>query len=322
MGDGKSLSDVTGQDQSIFNKNQAPTAQQTAANTFNKPATNTATQTNKTANADVTAKTDTTAKTGGVTKTGVTSTERVVGTHGSHDAITDLQQELSAEDKEYAMKLNGGDDKLGDRSENEVLNTGMILYDLAEDLGVANCAEKDWFEAASSGENKDKITMYRDTNQNGQIDDSDKLIDGDNSELRDGKYLDKDLLMQVDSERYGQVVISSGGDGNMNGADDRIISMGGQAASKSIEGGLKDATAPKDNTATTTEKATETKTATPKAAEEAKAVTNAPQVAQKAEANPVLGKLVDQVQDPVSLSDSNIKDLIAAIMLLINQNAA
>ncbi|OGI01882.1 MAG: hypothetical protein A2Y25_07975 [Candidatus Melainabacteria bacterium GWF2_37_15] len=348
MGDGKSLSDVTGQDQSIFNKNQAPTAQQIAGQALNKPA------------ATAAPKADAAPKTGG--GSGSSSI--------NHAPIAELEQALSGEDLEWAKKINGGDDKLGYRSENEVLNTGLILYDLKDEFGMDGISEADWFK---DGANSDKINWYDDTNGNGQIDDGDKNIDGDTSYLTPGgKYIDPSkasFLMEVESEQYGKVVISVGGDGNLNGADDAIMSMGGATAAKSAESGLKDVAAAKDTALPLNESgnvkfevsacpickgagcpactgqgvtpkeydqmlaekngtpakttAAQKDTAAPKAAAtEAKAIAKAPKVAQLAESNPVLGKMVDQVEDPHSLSDSNIKDLIAAIMLLINSHKA
>jgi len=228
MGEGKSFSDVTGQDSSIFGKNNGMTAQQIAGQALGgKAAGGAAAQSQK-------------------------------GSEEDKAIISDLE-------KEFADQLGVKNTEAGDT--------------------------KDWAEAAAKS---DKVNFY----------------DPKTGEALDGKKdTVQNSILEFESEKYGKVKIQVGGDGELNGKDDKVIEMGGKAAAQSMEGGLKDTAGLKKEVET------------PKTAE-AKAVTKAPEVAQLAETNPVLGKMVDQVEDPANLSESNIKDLIAAIMLLINQKAA
>ncbi len=99
-----------------------------------------------------------------------------------------------------------------------------VIKDLSDEFGIdvkKAGTTKDWLELAKKD---DRVTIL---DQNGK----------DITAEREGRIKKGDIL-EVDSQKYGKVKIAVGGDGEINGGDDRVIAMGGKAAANGIFHGL------------------------------------------------------------------------------------
>ncbi len=159
-------------------------------------------------------------------------------------------------------------------------NSQAIVKDLRTEFNLRE-QKADWAERAKTDDN---ITIF------------DK--DGNNKDAA-GK-IDKGDIIEVKSQKHGVVRIQVGGDGVINGGDDKIISIGGQAATGSIGAGLNQLNAG----GTGTPAANNTTVGYPNAA---KAIGNpaAPQVAQSL--NPMF-------------SSDELRNLLAAIFYVAMQS--
>jgi hypothetical protein len=96
-----------------------------------------------------------------------------------------------------------------------------MFDNLKNEFGVAGNKDKDWIEAAKNNENIKII------DKNGQ--DVSKTFTGDKL---------KGTTLEINSKQYGKINIQAGGDGVMNGGDDKITMAGGPAAAGNMLGGL------------------------------------------------------------------------------------
>lgn len=112
-----------------------------------------------------------------------------------------------------------------------------VIKDLSEEFGIdvkKRGTTKDWLQKAKTDENV-------------------KILDKDGKDItaeREGRIKRGDIL-EVNSKKHGKVQISVGGDGEINGGDDKVIMMGGKAAANGIFHGLNEINnAPKNNSET------------------------------------------------------------------------
>jgi hypothetical protein len=99
-----------------------------------------------------------------------------------------------------------------------------VIKDLSSEFGIdvkKSGTTKDWLEKAKNDE------RVRILDKNGQ----------DITAEREGRIKKGDIL-EVKSEKHGLVKIAVGGDGEINGGDDKVISMGGKEAAQGIFHGL------------------------------------------------------------------------------------
>lgn len=99
-----------------------------------------------------------------------------------------------------------------------------IIKDLSEEFGIdvkKSGTTKDWLEKAKQDQN---VRI---------LDESGKDITAE----REGRIKKGDIL-EVNSKKHGLVKISVGGDGEINGNDDKVLSVGGKAAANSMVNGL------------------------------------------------------------------------------------
>lgn len=97
-----------------------------------------------------------------------------------------------------------------------------VIKDLSDEFGIdvkKSGTTKDWAELAK----KDERVTILDKNGN-EVQRDDRVHNGD--------------ILVVNSQKYGQVKIQVGGDGEINGGDDKVLSISNQAAAQSIYGGL------------------------------------------------------------------------------------
>ncbi|EKE02126.1 MAG: hypothetical protein ACD_20C00422G0001 [uncultured bacterium] len=127
-----------------------------------------------------------------------------------------------------------------------------------------------------------------------------KIYDGKTGELKKGSIKKGDIV-QVESTKHGLVKFQAGGDGAINGRDDRVLAVGTQTAAQGVNAGLNNIN-------------------------EGLATAQVPQVQEAQQlaklqvaANPQLNNLANQ--NPYQLSDADIKNLLAAIMQLVNQSS-
>jgi hypothetical protein len=99
-----------------------------------------------------------------------------------------------------------------------------VIKDLSDEFGIdvkKSGTTKDWLELAKKD---DRVTI---------LDSNGKDITAE----REGRIKKGDIL-QVESKKHGQVKIAVGGDGEINGGDDRVIAMGDKAAANGIFHGM------------------------------------------------------------------------------------
>jgi len=96
-----------------------------------------------------------------------------------------------------------------------------MFKDLEAEFNVASNKDGDWAKAAKENEN------VRILDKNGQ--DVTQTFNGDKL---------KGYTLEINSQKYGKVQIQPGGDGNINGGDDKILMVGGQAAAGNMMAGL------------------------------------------------------------------------------------
>lgn len=99
-----------------------------------------------------------------------------------------------------------------------------VIKDLSDEFGIdvkKRGTTKDWLALAKKDEN------VRILDKNGK----------DITAEREGRIKKGDIL-EVKSKKHGKVQIAVGGDGEINGGDDRVISMGGKTAANGIFHGL------------------------------------------------------------------------------------
>lgn len=109
-----------------------------------------------------------------------------------------------------------------------------VIKDLSEEFGIdvkKRGTTKDWLQKAKTDENV-------------------KILDKDGKDItaeREGRIKRGDIL-EVNSKKHGKVQISVGGDGEINGGDDKVIMMGGKSAANGIFHGLNEINnVPKNN---------------------------------------------------------------------------
>lgn len=112
-----------------------------------------------------------------------------------------------------------------------------VIKDLSDEFGIdvkKRGTTKDWLEKAKK-------------------DDNVRVLDKDGKDVtaeREGRIKKGDIL-EVNSKKHGLVKIAVGGDGEINGGDDRVIAMGNKAAANGIFHGLNEINnAPQQNAAT------------------------------------------------------------------------
>jgi hypothetical protein len=99
-----------------------------------------------------------------------------------------------------------------------------IIADLSNEFGIdvkKAGTTKDWLELAKKDQNV-------------------RVLDKSGNEVtneREGRIKSGDIL-EVNSKQHGLVRISVGGDGEINGGDDKVISIGGKAAAGNMVDGL------------------------------------------------------------------------------------
>ncbi|OGI00801.1 MAG: hypothetical protein A2104_06500 [Candidatus Melainabacteria bacterium GWF2_32_7] len=236
-----------------------------------------------------------------------------------------------------------------------------VVDDLNTEMGIENKGGnlKEWAKAAKE---KDEITV------------KDK-----NGKEKDGEKIEKGDILEVKSAKHGLVKIEAGGDGEMNGKDDKVLSVGGQAAANGAQNGLnninqaaganaQDPTAQKTAATPNAQAGQATPAAAPQKTDMQEgiakfnqtgqpvwnkaecpackgkgckycsdAVPPAAQGVQPAAANPAqqtpaldvantqtkgapqVNGMVNQAQNPQQLSETEIKNLLAAIMQLANK---
>ena len=181
--------------------------------------------------------------------------------------------------------------KVAGRSAADSERDWSVISDLRKELGIGSHSyDGEWIEKAKLG---DRVTVY---DKDGNL----KTDFGTAIDERSGlaRFRSGDII-EVKSEKYGIVRIQSGGDGNLNGRDDRIISIGNEVAANGITNGLNNINQG---------------LATPAVAQ----VTQAQELAKlQVAGNPQLNSLASQ--NPYQLSDADIKNLLAAILQLVNQ---
>lgn len=99
-----------------------------------------------------------------------------------------------------------------------------IIKDLSEEYGIdvkKRGTTKDWLALAKKDEN------VRVLDKNGN----------DVTNERTGRIRHGDIL-EVNSKKHGKVQISVGGDGEINGGDDKVISIGGKTAANNMMNGM------------------------------------------------------------------------------------
>ena len=173
------------------------------------------------------------------------------------------------------------------RSDADAARDKAVIKDLNNEFGISASGDQKDIWAQKSIQD-DKITIY-----------------GKDGQVKNGE-INKGDIIEVKSDKYGIVKIQAGGDGAINGRDDKILSIGTQVAATGVQNGLNNINAK------------------PAAVNPAQA----PQVQQAQQLgklqmaqNPQLAGLVDQAQNPYQLSDTEIKNLLAAIMQLVNQSS-
>lgn len=100
----------------------------------------------------------------------------------------------------------------------------QIIADLSDEFGIdvkKSGTTKDWLQKAKTDKN------VRILDKNGK----------DITAEREGRIKKGDIL-EVNSKKHGLVKISVGGDGEINGKDDKVISVGGKAAANSMQQGF------------------------------------------------------------------------------------
>lgn len=98
-----------------------------------------------------------------------------------------------------------------------------LFNDLKAEFGLEKNQnkDKDWIEAAKKNDNIKII------DKNGQ--DVSKTFTGDKL---------KGYTLEINSQKHGMIKIQAGGDGVMNGGDDKIMMVGGLAATNSLQTGF------------------------------------------------------------------------------------
>lgn len=149
------------------------------------------------------------------------SLEGVLSTYGKSLADVDgLNTNLlnaTANNAAAAGKAGGGGQK-GSAYDKQ------IISDLSEEFGIdvkKSGTTKDWLEKAKTDQN------VRVLDKSGK----------DVTNEREGRIKSGDIL-EVNSKKHGLVKISVGGDGEINGGDDKVLSVGGKAAADGMQTGL------------------------------------------------------------------------------------
>lgn len=165
----------------------------------------------------------------------------------------------------------------------------QIISDLSSEFGIdvkKSGTTKDWLEKAKT----DKDVRILD--KNGK----------DITAERTGRIKKGDIL-EINSKKHGLVKISVGGDGEINGKDDKVLSVGGKAAANSMEQGLNQINngPQKNNTQANTQTHNQTNP-----------ITNINPFNNTQAIDPTLN--ADNLLDTGTFSDQQIKNLIAAIL--------
>jgi hypothetical protein len=107
-----------------------------------------------------------------------------------------------------------------------------VVKSINEEFGMSKShKDKDWLELAK----KDDRVRILDKEGN---DVTNKLDAGNMKKTKHGDPKLSGYVLEVESKQFGKVKIAVGGDGNINGGDDKVISMGGQTAANGIFQGL------------------------------------------------------------------------------------
>ena len=165
----------------------------------------------------------------------------------------------------------------------------QMIADLSDEFGInvkKSGTTKDWLEKAKT----DKDVRILD--KNGK----------DITEERTGRIKQGDIL-EINSKKHGLVKISVGGDGEINGKDDKVLSVGGKAAANSMEQGLNQINngPQKKNTQANTQTHNQTNP-----------ITNINPFGNTQAIDPTLN--ANNLLDTGTFSDQQIKNLIAAIL--------
>ncbi|MEW5818694.1 MAG: hypothetical protein AB1782_00760 [Cyanobacteriota bacterium] len=106
-----------------------------------------------------------------------------------------------------------------------------VIKDLKEEMGLKSSKDKDWLELAK----KDDRVRILDKEGN---DVTDKLNADNMKQMKNGDPKLQGYVLEVKSEKHGLVKIAVGGDGNINGGDDKVIAMGNKVAAEGIFHGM------------------------------------------------------------------------------------
>lgn len=189
-------------------------------------------------------------------------------------------------DGKYATKDSKGSNEAGKH----------IIYELHMELDVSRKGgnKEEWAERAKTD---DRIKIFtadgKDKSATGQLDQGDILV--------------------VTSAKHGVVRIMVGGDGEINGSDDKVLSVGGQAAAQSVQTGLNKI----NNVAPTADEHANHNHAEHAAATAAPAAAPAADKAPSnvAYAKPVAGATATNTG--VLFNDGQLRSLLAALMQMI-----
>lgn len=281
LDNGKTFKDITGQNLNIFDNNKnTPNAQQIGATGFN------------------------------ATGTAAPAATGYGATGGALGGLTAEEIQAAANVKDRG-KINGkhADNRIANRSAADYKRDVSVLKDLKAEFGVKKGA---LIGKGYKGDVENWMRLAAASNDVNVYDKNGNLIDGTVKDTNG-------IIFEINSKEHGRVVVRYGADGALDGHNDAILSIGGQAAAGNMEAGLNQinkAGCPVCGGAGCP--ACSGKTA---GAAEPKAPTPAPQAAQMAATNPELAQ-INQLNDPYRLADSDIKNLIAAIMQLINKQTA
>ncbi|MGD9580527.1 MAG: hypothetical protein AB7V50_04085 [Vampirovibrionia bacterium] len=164
-------------------------------------------------------------------KSAINSAETSSEAKGLADSLQSLLQNqgksLSDVDGLNTNLLNGTDANgkaAGAHGQKGSAYDKAIIKDLSDEFGIdvkKSGTTKDWLQKAKTDKN------VRILDKNGK----------DITAEREGRIKKGDIL-EVNSKKHGLVKISVGGDGEINGRDDKVISVGGKAAANSMEQGL------------------------------------------------------------------------------------
>lgn len=113
--------------------------------------------------------------------------------------------------------------RISNRSTADGQRDVSVMKDLSKEFGLKDEQVDSWLKKAAES---DEVNVY---DKNG------KKIDGTTKD-QDG------MIFEINSKEHGRVVVRYGADGALDGYNDAIVSMGGQATAQNAQAGLTQAT--------------------------------------------------------------------------------